>query len=465
MPKKIDITAYFTALLFFLTVTLVILTAYSIHDSLYVFGAVISGGAVAIVILVYVKYSNNVELEPTLRQPQSELVPENQISIIEKCPLCGKIFKGQSEYCEICGKNLVESPKELDDFQSIDIIITFFKNNSTFFTILAAIAALIALIPAFINFTLGENWLSLVIGNPVAGVPSLVLLLIFSVGITFFVYYLLFLIFLDFVNFVVRNKNLAGYQKVLPTFFMIIGLVAIGASFIAIFFMWFIKLDLLIALIGIYLLYFEIAVPFVLTILVFLITLIKKSKTKCDKVLWLVLSIVLIVVVVVVSIPVAQGAFSISDNVSNYYQNKTVIVNISTELPDRISNNSPVILSLNDSIDAYFTKNLSYFDQYYAECHWTTNFGQFVEISSNSSLINVQRELIIPGCNNTGEQIYWTYDIQDYGKNKPPVIIGLIVEDPNKKTNNVIGDEHILLNWTGADTFKVENNTNVKSIF
>jgi MFS family permease len=378
--------------------------------------------------------------------------------VIEKCPICGKIFKGQSDYCEICGKKLSDSSQKKDEFQSFGIIIEFFKSDSKLFTILATIATIIALTPVFVNFVFGENWLNLVLASPL-GIQTLILILISSLGIVFFIIFILVLIFLDFWNFVINHGQLSIFIKIQSTIFMIIGLFAIGCSFLFLIFIWFTKLDILISLIGVYLLYFEIAIPFSLMFIGFFLELINKSNKCLAKVVWSILCLILIVAIVVISIPVFQGAFAMSDEISKYYSNKTVLVNIEHDIVNR-SGNTSIILSLKGNIDAYFSKNVSYFDANYAQCRWSTNYGYFIRVTSNKSVIQKRyQELIIPGCGYPGDKIYWTYDIGDYGKSKPYVLIGLNLEDPNKKVNNQLGDAHLVINWTDTDAIKFDDDS------
>jgi hypothetical protein len=56
--------------------------------------------------------------------------------------------------------------------------------------------------------------------------------------------------------------------------------------------------------------------------------------------------------------------------------------------------------------------------------------------------------------------VYWTYDVADFGMDKPAVILSLQVEDANKKhsfqnvgepVDYVIGSAHRNLTWTGKD--------------
>jgi len=66
MAEKVDFTAYFTALLFFLTVTLVLLSAYPIlkdGNYLFVIVSIIAGGLAAGFLILFHKYSNKTELQ------------------------------------------------------------------------------------------------------------------------------------------------------------------------------------------------------------------------------------------------------------------------------------------------------------------------------------------------------------------------------------------------------------------
>ncbi len=381
--------------------------------------------------------------------------------VIEKCPICGKIFKGQSDYCEVCGKQLLpihpDDGEEKTEAQSFGIVIDFFKDNSNLFTILAAITALISMIPLFSTFLLGENWLKSILSNQM-GPFTLLLILISLFGLGFFVYYLVWMILLDFSYKIILNKKMRLGVKLQSTIFMAVGLIAIGSVFGFLVLSWFSQIDFIKSIFGLYLLIFVVIVPFCLITLSIFWDLFKQSKRCSDKVLNIIVILILLAVTIITLIILIQGAVVVSNEISKYYTSKTLPVKIEYSVVNQ-TNNLPSLISLKGKGDSYFSdKPISDFDLIYLQCHWSTNYGYFITVTSNNSVIKKEsQELVIAGCGNPSDTIFWTYDIDDYGKNKPQVFIGLNLEDQNKKNNNQLGHASLIINWTGPDSFIFEN--------
>jgi hypothetical protein len=92
---------------------------------------------------------------------------------------------------------------------------------------------------------------------------------------------------------------------------------------------------------------------------------------------------------------------------------------------------------------------------YYAQCQWSTNYGFFFTTSYNNSVIKSRgQEFIISRCIDFHEKIYWTYEDIDFTKEKPPVYIGLSLEDPNKKDNYHLSDALRVFNWTDKNSLE-----------
>jgi|GEM_PF-3039530 len=381
--------------------------------------------------------------------------------IIEKCPICGKIFKGQSDYCEICGKQLLpihsDDNEEKTEAKSFGIVIDFFKDNSNLFTILAAITALISMIPLFSTFLLGENWLKSILSNQMG--PLILLLILISLfGLGFFVYYLFWLILLDFCYKIILNKKMRLGVRIQSTIFMVVGLVAIGSVFGFLVLSWFSQIDFIKSIFGLYLLIFVVIVPFCLITLSIFWDLFKHSKKCSDKVLNLILILILLAVTIITLIILIQGAVVVSNEIQKYYTPKTLPVKIEYKVVNQ-TNNLPSLITLKGKGDTFFSdKPVSDFDLIYLQCHWSTNYGYFITVTSNNSIIKKEsQEFIIPGCGKTSDKIFWTYDINDYGKHKPQVLIGFNLEDQNKKVNNTLGRAILIVNWTDTDSLIFEN--------
>ena len=82
--------------------------------------------------------------------------------------------------------------------------------------------------------------------------------------------------------------------------------------------------------------------------------------------------------------------------------------------------------------------------------HWQTNYGHFVIWGPEDQKVQILGTEVI----NLGEKIYWSYDPDEMGKEKPPVFITLSIED--EVTKKVIYDSSLELYWEDLDLAKVK---------
>ena len=82
--------------------------------------------------------------------------------------------------------------------------------------------------------------------------------------------------------------------------------------------------------------------------------------------------------------------------------------------------------------------------------HWQTNYGHFVSWGLKDQRV----QILGSNVTNRGEKIYWSYDPKVMGKEKPPVLIFLSVED--EVTKKVICDSSLELYWEDLDLAKVK---------
>jgi len=78
--------------------------------------------------------------------------------------------------------------------------------------------------------------------------------------------------------------------------------------------------------------------------------------------------------------------------------------------------------------------------------HWHTNFGYFVAWNAP----DFEVKILGPDVINTGERIYWSYDPDEMGVDKPSVLISLQMQD--ERTQRVIGETTIKIEWEARDT-------------
>lgn len=353
-----------------------------------------------------------------------------------------------------------DKDEKVTELKSYHLLIECFKDNSTLFSIIAAVATIITLIQVFTVFSLGENWLGIILTGPF-GFLSLTLMLISLFGVTLFVYYIEWLILIHF-HLNVLKKEILLPQKIEATVFLLVGLFAIACIFVYLVLAWFAKLEFLISILGFFLMIFIFIVPLFIILIGHFWGIYSISPNSCSlKTISFVVIIFLIGVTIITTIPVIQGMSVISDQISKYHSEKTINVGLKGEIW-RQDNRTPVIVIINKTNDAYFEKNFTFLDGLYAECRLSTNYGNFITVSSNNSLINRPvQELIVPGCEDLNSRTFWTYNLEDFGKQKPQVVIGLVVRDSIKKDKNSLGVARILLNWTSNDTVSINNNATI----
>jgi len=78
--------------------------------------------------------------------------------------------------------------------------------------------------------------------------------------------------------------------------------------------------------------------------------------------------------------------------------------------------------------------------------HWRTNYGYFVAWNAPDFEVKILGSNVI----NTGERIYWSYDPNEMGVDKPSVLISLQMQDG--RTQQVIAETAIKIGWEDRDT-------------
>ena len=78
--------------------------------------------------------------------------------------------------------------------------------------------------------------------------------------------------------------------------------------------------------------------------------------------------------------------------------------------------------------------------------HWSTNYGYFVAWDAPDFEVKILGSDVI----NTGEKIYWSYDPNEMGVDKPSVLISLRIE--NRRTQQVVAETKLEVGWEDRDT-------------
>ena len=81
--------------------------------------------------------------------------------------------------------------------------------------------------------------------------------------------------------------------------------------------------------------------------------------------------------------------------------------------------------------------------------HWHTDYGYFVAWDSPDFKVKLLGSEVI----NNGEKIYWSYDPEERGAEKPSVEISLQIEDA--QSAQVVAEASLKIGWEDQDTARV----------
>lgn len=353
---------------------------------------------------------------------------------------------------DIQSSNSTKEGKKNEPKFQLKIIQTFFKKSVNYFVILSIIGALISLLPAFLDIIIGKDWINILLGSQ-PGFYTLTLLLITSYTGAFFMFLILLLIIQTFYHEVLENEDCLKDNKFYYALLMIVGGISIGSLILFLLFSWLIRID--------YAIKFNLLIIVLIlgySILISLLSFVFYSlyhKHPSNKLDLIILFIIFIGICIFIITPVLIGSMN---EVSNYYKDKEFGISLRSNIT-QYSNNTPPIISLSYQLPV-IPGNLTFFDVNYVQCHWSTNYGYFFTKNPKYSVTKkYDQEIVIPNCPYFEDDILWTYEISDYSENKPPVFIGLILEDTNNPKRKM-GSTNLSFNWTSKNTLeKVENST------
>lgn len=339
-------------------------------------------------------------------------------------------------------------------------LLKIYQKNERLFAILAAIAVLISLSPLFLNVLLGPSWLSQLLGSSI-GILCLRLILISTFVGGLFIILVLSLFSWSFIlN--LSKTDLAITEKIIIVFLMILGISTIGSLSLFLCLLWFALLDPVVYFHSLILLLIDAVILIIFISLCIYSEFGKRFGDKWEH--WIILGLCILEIIFAIYIVVSLVPFmsAVNDDTTRYYSSKNYTVTFEyIDIQER--ENVPTVVWLFKKIDSF--PNGGTFDNYYAQCHWSTNYGYFVTINSDCTLVKkYSNEFIVQKCSQFNDNVTWTYDIEDYNKTKPPVIITLRIEDPNKVVKlqqlgdlSFLGGNHVNLRWNGSDSIQIEN--------
>lgn len=350
----------------------------------------------------------------------------------------------------------------------------FLKNQgvTNLFTILVGVGTVVALLPLFLGFVLGSNWIQILFST-LPGYFTFVLVLTAVILSLIFMTFILGYIGFEFYE-AVLQRNYSRADKFMASVILVSFLISFLALFSVLLSVWVIRATMNIDFIQSITLAFVGLILGIIFMICGIFVIISSTpqnlqrpsfsedlerfreiiQRNCCRILagFILICFLAILVWFVFS----PSAFLIL----NYYGNSTknIEINLSHENEPN-ANNTPVILHLRQTATKAenIGVDLSYFD-----CRWSTNYGHFIEINSNNTeIINHQQEVFssgLPKCPLIEDNVYWTYDISDFGKEKPDVFIGFTIKDGNK--GNLLGSNYLKFRWKDKDTLEFVNKTN-----
>lgn len=337
--------------------------------------------------------------------------------------------------------------KNLEDPKAdLKIIQTFFEKSANIFVILSIIGALISLLPTFLDIIIGKDWINILLGSQ-PGFYTLTLLLITSYTGALFMFLMFILIVRTFYHEVIKNKNCSKESKFSYILLMIIGGISIGSLILFLVFSWIIRIDYAIKF-NVLIITLIVGYSFLIGLLsfVYISAYDKYPSYRLDTSILFVIIVGLFIFIVT---PILIGT---SNEVTNYYKDKEFGISLRSNVIE-YSNDTPLIIALSYQLPVV-PGNLTFFDVNYAQCHWSTNYGYFFTKNPKYSLMKkYDQEIIIPNCPYFEDNIYWTYEISDFSENKPPIFIGLTLEDTNNPKRKM-GSANLSFNWSSKNILK-----------
>ncbi|MDD1694872.1 MAG: hypothetical protein LUQ71_09130 [Methanoregula sp.] len=333
----------------------------------------------------------------------------------------------------------------------------FFSEIADLIGIIGVIVTIISLSPLFLTFILGDGWAHILLTTQM-GVLALEAIILATYFSAFFIYCLLALVFVRWIHSIGRNRDVRISDKIISLLIIVSGVITIGCLIWFLITSWFLSISAPMFFTGlaVLLLILGQAVILVLAIFIDVSSLIRHPTIRIIASFIIVLLVVAVLASTLYLIVVGGGI--IYTTASNYtVQEKFPFSVDAARVPG--SQGAPVVVALRPDYSAYPAKDINI---EFANCHWSANYGYFFTVRTDTLLAQKQSsEFVIDKCIQLpNTSVYWTYDVADYGMNKPPAILSLQVEDANKKhsfenlgepLDYVIGSAHTNLTWGGKD--------------
>lgn len=360
-----------------------------------------------------------------------------------------KFFKEERERRKEADKNPVSDPKDSKKMGYFHHTISFFEDIFTPISIIGVVVTIITLIPLFLTFLLGTDWFHIML-TQIIGIQLLDTVILLTNAAAIFIYFILALILINWINKILRNSNVHPGEKVF-SFAILFGFVCITIGIIILLLnIWYTRRDIaasLFSLTGLIIFVFGLAFIAIISGFIMLGGDITPTKQRISNALSKVfLAGCVIFLIIMLGATVIYPAISSNLNVynisSDYATFATKNVSFQTIFQSE-TNNAPLEILIQPNLSEYIKDDVN---SEYTNCHWSTNYGYFITLDNNLFVQRQSNNFILLDCPANDTILYWTYDIADYSRNKPPVIISLQIENSNQKSAHDNLDEPIIYN-------------------
>ena len=375
--------------------------------------------------------------------------------------------------CKDKTKEKIAVPLESEKEMYFHNTISFFKEISAPISIVGVIITIATLIPLFLTFFLGSDWIHILL-TQIIGIQILDVVIFITYASAIFIYFILALILVIWINKILINSKIHIGEKIF-SLVILTGFICIMIGII--YFLstiWYTRLNIPVDLFGftwIIILFFGLAFTAIISGVIFLsgeITAVKQKRFKLFGNLFLAASVIFLSAMFILTVlsPAISSNIAVY-NISTEYANITTKNTSFQIIPRPEVNGTPLSILIQPDLSEFIKDDVN---SPYTDCRWSTTYGYFITVDKNLFAKKESNDFTLSNCPKNDTTLYWTYAMDDYSKNKRPFIISLQIENSNERsaheslgegTNYVVGNAYLNFTWTNQTYFVVSN----KSIF
>jgi len=373
--------------------------------------------------------------------------------------------------CRDKAKKPIVIPIESEKKEYFHYTILYFKEITAPISIVGVIITIATLIPLFLTFFLGSDWIHILLTQTL-GIQILNVVIFITYASSIFIYFILALILVIWINQILINSKIHIGEKIF-SLVILTGFICIMIGII--YFLstiWYTRLNIPADLFGftwIIILFFGLAFTAIISGFIFLsgeITAVNQQRFKLFGNLLLAACVIFLsaMFIVTVLLPAISSNIAVY-NISTEYANITT-KNTSFQIFHRPEvNGTPLSILIQPDLSRYIKDDVN---SPYTDCHWSTTYGYFITVDKNLFVKKESNDFTLSNCPENDTTLYWTYAMDDYSKNKRPFIISLQIENSNERsaheslgegTNYIVGDYHLNFTWVNQTYLTVTNDS------